>query len=89
MIKQLNFISPTGAPIKAWIGNKMFTLVSIDGFTSVDSDLSQRDSTLVDGDTGDKCAGSGSREITLYLQGLKKQDVGIELTRNPVCFWAL
>lgn len=80
MIKQLNFISPTGAPM-ALIGNQMFNLISIDGFTSVDSDLSSVIVPFVDGDTVTNVQ-ARAREITLYLR--LKQDVGIELAKQYV-----
>ena len=80
MIRDLNFISPNGAPM-ALIGNQMFTLTSIDGFTSADSDVSSVIVPFVDGDTVTNVQ-ARAREITLYLR--LKQDVGIELAKQYV-----
>ena len=80
MIRDLNFISPTGAPM-ALIGNAMFTLTSIDGFTSADSDVSSVIVPFVDGDTVTNVQ-ARAREITLYLR--LKQDAGIEQAKQYV-----
>ena len=80
MIKNLNFISPNGAAM-ALIGNAMFTLTSIDGFTSADSDVASVIVPIVDGDTVTNVQ-ARAREITLYLR--LKQDAGIELAKQYV-----
>lgn len=80
MITQFDFISAKGAAMPL-LSNPYFTIVDIEGFTSVTSDLASVTVPFVDGDTVTNIQAQ-PRTVVIYLR--LKQSAGIEAAKRYV-----
>lgn len=80
MVKTLNFISAKGAEMPL-LKNRYFTLISVDGFTQVQSSLASIVIPFVDGDTLTNIQAQ-PRSVVLYLR--IKDTAGVEAAKRYI-----